>query len=78
MKFQVNKVESRRIANSARVIDPYIDRRCGDDRREVYDSDYFENAGLERRRKKDRRKEEERRAGCVKSGKWTSVCPDDI
>ena len=36
-------------SQDARVRDPYIDRRSGEDRRVVYDSDYFENSGRERR-----------------------------
>ena len=43
------------ISQNARVRDPYMDRRSGEDRRAVYDSDYFENDGVERRHGKDRR-----------------------
>jgi len=32
----------------ARLTDPYLDRRSGDDRRQVYDSDYFLNGGVDR------------------------------
>ena len=58
--------------------DPYVDRRSGDDRRVVYDSDYFENEGAERRQAKDRRQQNERRDGCTRVSKWSSVCPDEI
>ncbi|MEJ2691315.1 MAG: hypothetical protein P8130_15510 [Deltaproteobacteria bacterium] len=61
-----------------RTADPYVDRRSGDDRRMVYDSDYFENGGLERRQAKDRRQPDERRQGCVRVSRWSSVCPDEI
>ena len=61
----------------ARVRDPYMDRRTGDDRRAVYDSDYFENGGVERRRGKDRRESDERRDRCIRVSDWSSVCPDD-
>ncbi len=57
-----------------RVRDPYIDRRSGEDRRQVYDTAYWESEGIERRSAKDRRKEKERRDGCVKISKWSSVC----
>ena len=57
--------------------DPYMDRRSGEDRREAYDADYFEDGGQERRKGKDRRKGAERRNRCVKVSKWTSVCPDE-
>ena len=60
----------------SRVSDPYIDRRSGEERRQVYDSDYFENQGLERRKDKDRRRQAERRDRCVRVSNWSSVCPD--
>ena len=61
-----------------RTADPYVDRRSGDDRRVVYDSDYFENGGMERRQAADRRKQNERRDSCIRVSKWSSVCPDEI
>lgn len=60
-----------------RKSDPYVDRRSGDDRRAVYDSDYFANGGIERRQGKDRRQQNERRDGCTRVSKWSSVCPDE-
>jgi hypothetical protein len=60
----------------SRVRDPYMDRRSGEERRQAYDSDYFENQGLERRKEKDRRLQDERRDRCVRVSKWSSVCPD--
>lgn len=60
-----------------RTGDPYMDRRSGQDRRQVYDSDYFEENGKERRSRKERRQKKDRRKDCVPTGKWTSVCPDD-
>ena len=57
--------------------DPYIDRRSGDDRRVVYDSDYFENSGIERRRGVERRQQGERRDSCTRVSQWSSVCPDE-
>ncbi|MEJ2730856.1 MAG: hypothetical protein P8185_20535 [Deltaproteobacteria bacterium] len=62
---------------NARVRDPYIDRRCGEDRRAVYDSDYFENGGVERRHGRDRRQMGERRESCIRVSEWSSVCPDN-
>jgi hypothetical protein len=61
-----------------RTADPYVDRRSGDDRRVVYDSDYFENGGLERRQGNDRRQRDERRQDCVRVSRWSSVCPDKM
>ena len=60
-----------------RTADPYVDRRSGEDRRSVYDSNYFENGGLERRRTGERRKQNERRDSCIRVSEWSSVCPDD-
>jgi len=61
-----------------RTADPYVDRRSGDERRGVYDSDYFEGGGMERRHAGDRRKQNERRDSCIRVSKWSSVCPDEI
>ncbi|MGD2097894.1 MAG: hypothetical protein PVG35_09955 [Desulfobacterales bacterium] len=60
-----------------RVADPYVDRRSGDERRAVYDSDYFAGGGLERRSGRDRRLQDERRVNCLRVSQWSSVCPDD-
>ena len=60
-----------------RTADPYIDRRSGDDRRAVYDSDYFDAVGVERRSGHDRRQLSERRDSCLRVSKWSSVCLDD-
>jgi hypothetical protein len=57
--------------------DPYLDRRSGEDRREVYDADYFENGGEERRKGKERRRKKERRDDCTPVSDWTSICPED-
>ena len=60
-----------------RVRDPYIDRRSGEDRRKVYDSDYWESGGIERRSANDRRQKKERRSSCVRVTDWSSVCIND-
>ncbi len=60
-----------------RIADPYVDRRSGEDRRQVYDSVYWESGGIERRSVKDRRQPKERRDSCVKVSKWSSVCIED-
>lgn len=64
-------------AKTDRSGDPYMDRRSGEDRRQVYDSDYFDENGSERRKRKDRRQKKERRKDCIPTGDWTSVCPED-
>ena len=50
-----------------------IDRRSGEDRRVVYNLDYFLNGGIERRKEKERRTKVERRSGWVRVSKWSSV-----
>jgi hypothetical protein len=59
----------------SRVHDPYVDRRSAEERRQVYDSDYFETGGVERRAKGDRRQPAERRSSCTRVSRWSSVCP---
>ncbi|MGD8332772.1 MAG: hypothetical protein PVH01_03105, partial [Desulfobacterales bacterium] len=60
-----------------RTADPYVDRRSGEERRAVYDSDYFDSGGLERRIGRERRQQDERRDSCLRVSQWSSVCPDD-
>jgi hypothetical protein len=60
-----------------RVRDPYVDRRSGEDRRQAYDVDYFQNGGAERRSGNDRRHQGERREECTRVSNWSSVCEDD-
>ena len=64
--------KGKRLINS-RISDPYVDRRSGEDRREIYQADYFENSGIERRSRKDRRQQGERRKGFIRVSKWSSV-----
>ena len=63
--------------NDRRVGDPYVDRRSGEDIRQVYNSDYWESGGIERRSAKDRRQPKERRDSFVRVSKWSSVCIED-
>ena len=60
-----------------RTADPYVDRRSGEERRAVYDSDYFDSGGLERRIGQERRQQDARRGSCLRVSRWSSVCPDD-
>ena len=71
-------MEEEKISKDARMSDPYVDRRSGEDRRQVYDADYFQNGGLERRSGKERRQNDERRKDCVRISKWSSICSIDI
>ena len=67
-------MEEDEISKDARVSDPYVDRRSGEDRRQVYDADYFQNGGLERRSGKERRRPFERRKDCIRVSEWSSIC----
>ena len=71
-------MEEEKISKNARKSDPYVDRRSGDDRRQIYDADYFQNGGSERRGGKERRQDDERRKDCVRISKWSSICSTDI
>jgi hypothetical protein len=66
-----------KLSESGRISDPYVDRRSGEDRRTIYDSDYFAQDGKERRSGIERRKARERRDNCIRVSKWSSVCLDE-
>ena len=57
-----------------RITDPYLDRRSGEDRREVHSIHFFANGGTERRKQRGRRNAVERRKGCTRVSEWSSVC----
>lgn len=55
-----------------------LDRRSENDRRQVYNLDYFRQGGIERRTGVERREQrQERRSGWVNVNGWSSV-PGDI
>jgi hypothetical protein len=66
-------MEDAKILKDARISDPYIDRRSGEDRRQVYDADYFQNGGKERRSGKERRQQNERRKSYIRVSEWSSI-----
>jgi hypothetical protein len=70
-------MEEHTISKDARISDPYVDRRSGEDRRQVYDADYFQNGGSERRSGKERRRPFERRKDCIRVSDWSSICSVD-
>jgi hypothetical protein len=79
-------MKEEKILKDVRKSDPYVDRRSGEDRRQVYsgedrrqvyDADYFQNGGLERRSGKERRQHYERRKDCTRVSEWSSVCSSD-
>ena len=70
-------MQKEKILIDVRKSDPYVDRRSGEDKRQVYDADYFQNGGLERRSGKERRQHYERRKDCTRVSEWSSVCSGD-
>ena len=60
-----------------RLRDPYLDRRSGEDRRNVYSLDYFLKGNQDRRSSRERRLNIERRTGCIRINEWSSICPDN-
>jgi hypothetical protein len=66
------------IFKDARMRDPYIDRRSGEDRRLIYDADYFQYGGNERRCGKERRGKYERRKNSIRVSEWSSICLVDM
>lgn len=70
-------MKEKKYFKDRRIGDPYVDRRSGEDRRQVYDSGYWDSVGIERRSAKDKRQQKERRCNCVNVSKWSSVCIED-
>jgi hypothetical protein len=70
-------MEEEKKLEDTRISDPYVDRRSGEDRRQVYNADYFQNGGLERRSGKERRQHNERRKDCTRVSEWSSICSVD-
>lgn len=56
--------------------DTFMDRRSGEDRRQIHSLQYFKNGGQDRRIAIERRVSGERRSDYVRVSKWSSVCPD--
>jgi hypothetical protein len=50
-----------------------FDRRSGEDKRKLYNLDYFSEGGKERRKGKERRQSGERRSGWARVYNWCSV-----
>ena len=67
-------MSENRLLRERRIGDPYRDRRSGDDRREVYDLEFFEQGGMERRSGVEIRQKRGRRVQCVNVSEWSSVC----
>ena len=61
------------LLKDSRTSDPYVDRRSGEDRRQVYDADYFRYGGKERRTGKERRRNHERRKNFIRVSEWSSI-----
>jgi hypothetical protein len=70
-------MEDEKFSKDTRISDPYVDRRSGEDRRQVYYADYFKDGGVERRSGKERRRDYERRKDYIRVSEWSSICPVD-
>jgi len=69
-------ISRRPILRGQRIADPYMDRRSGEDRRQVYSIDYFLKGNQDRRNSRERRTHKERRNDCIQVNEWSSICPD--
>ncbi len=69
---------SKNTGRGQRTGDPYVDRRCGEDRRKVYSIDYFLSGHRDRRLRRERRINVERRQDCVRVDDWSSICPEPL
>ena len=61
-------------SKNRRTMDPFLDRRSGDDRREAYELGYFAQGGIERRKGMERRQKDERRDQYIRTSQWSSIC----
>jgi hypothetical protein len=52
-----------------------FDRRCGEDRRKMYEISYFSGGGAERRKGHERRSGQDRRADWVSVSEWSGINP---
>jgi len=64
---------SKRKPSKASVKRSLFDRRSGEDKRKLYNLDYFFDGGRERRKGKERRQSDERRSGWARVYNWCSV-----
>ena len=71
--YKKAKIRRLKIMRGAFMKRSLIDRRSGDDKRNVYCLDYFFVGGEERRRLRERRRIGERRKSWVRVSKWCSV-----
>jgi len=69
----LKEAEVRKRASKLPMRRALIDRRSGEDKRKLYNLDYFIGGGAERRKGKERRKPEERRRDWARVYKWCSV-----
>jgi hypothetical protein len=69
----IKEFEARNKPSQISVKRSPIDRRSGEDKRKLYNLDYFTEGGKERRKGKERRQAGERRSGWARVYKWCSV-----
>jgi len=69
----IKESDSKRKPFKAAVKRSLFDRRSGEDKRKLYNLDYFSDGGKERRKGKERRQSDERRTGWARVYNWCSV-----
>jgi hypothetical protein len=69
----IKEAETRKAFAKSAVRRSPIDRRSGEDKRKLYNLDYFTDGGEERRRGRERRQCGERRSTWARVYKWCSV-----
>ena len=69
----IKQSDSKRKPSKTPVRRSLFDRRSGEDKRKLYNLDYFSDGGKERRKGKERRQSDERRTGWARVYNWCSV-----
>jgi len=69
----LKETEFRKRTSKSPMRRALLDRRSGEDKRNLYSLDYFIDGGEERRKGIERRQSEERRSGWARVYKWCSV-----
>jgi hypothetical protein len=69
----IKEIEVKKALSKTPMRRSLIDRRSGDDKRKLYNLDYFTDGGEERRKGTERRQSGERRSAWARVYKWCSV-----
>ena len=69
----IKEARSRKAHDKDPMRRSLVDRRTGEDKRKLYNLDYFTDGGEERRKGRERRQSGERRSAWARVYKWCSV-----